>query len=134
VIKMNTLSPKLMFTTVVQSWPVAPGMVFAVAEDLERRIWIVESTPVGRHYWTVEQARELPHGHRTGPVLKQAIALGQRLERENLGKPYGPVGMRIPPMMPEFPEGEIDSNLAHGSERIEEHLDERLDEKTHAYS
>ncbi len=77
-------------------------MVFAVVEDLERAIWIVESTPVGTHCWTLEQAAELPQGLRTRRALKEAIALGRQLQRERAVAPAAAEDLRMPQMLPAF--------------------------------
>jgi hypothetical protein len=50
-------------------------MTYAVVEDIDGRLWIEESCPVGTHYWTVEQAAALPAGARTRRALEEAIAL-----------------------------------------------------------
>jgi hypothetical protein len=97
---LNTISPKPIITHVVQSWRVQPGMVFAVAEDAEGHVWIVESTPVGTHCWTVEQAMELPQGIRTRRVLREAIRLGHSLQ----AKETTPCAddLKLPDMLPRY--------------------------------
>lgn len=77
---MNALSPKPEIARVVHQWNVVPGMTFSVVEDTEKNIWIAEACPVGTHYWTLEQAAELPQGTRTRAALQQAIRAGLRLQ------------------------------------------------------
>jgi hypothetical protein len=74
---MSGISPKPNIRQVVRTWNVQPGMIFAVAEDTEGRLWIEESCPVGTHYWTVEQAAELLPGYSTRRALEEAVALGR---------------------------------------------------------
>ena len=98
---LKTISPKPIITRVVQSWRVLPGMVFAVAEDAERHVWIVESTPVGTHCWTVEQAMELPQGVRTRRVLREAIRLGRHVQAEHALNAVAD-DLKLPDMLPRF--------------------------------
>jgi hypothetical protein len=55
-------------------------MTFALVEDIERRVWIVESCPAGTHFWTIAQAAELPQGTRTRSALQEAVHEGRSLE------------------------------------------------------
>lgn len=98
---LKTLSPKPIITRVVRSWAVQPGMVFAVAEDIDRQVWIVESTPVGTHCWTVQQAAELPQGVRTRHALREALRLGFRLEEE-YASPSGGDELSLSAMLPRY--------------------------------
>ena len=59
-------------------------MTYAVVEDIDGRLWIEESCPVGTHYWTVEQAAALPAGIRTRRALDEAIALS--CDRQSLNQ------------------------------------------------
>lgn len=79
--KMSLRSPKPIIARVVQKWQVAPGMLFALVEDLERNTWIVESCPAGTHFWTVDQASRLPRGARTGLALQEAVQRGMLIEK-----------------------------------------------------
>jgi len=79
---MNTITRKPIIAEVHQTWRVAPGMVYALAVDVERNIWIVESCPVGTHFWTVQEAKELPQGCRTRAALQEAVREGVLLEKE----------------------------------------------------
>ena len=79
---MNTVIRKPIIAEVHKTWRVAPGMVYALAVDLERNIWIVESCPVGTHFWTVQEAKQLPQGTRTRAALREAIQEGSLLEKE----------------------------------------------------
>ena len=84
---MSRIAPKPVISQVVRTWDVQPGMTFAVVEDIDGRIWIQESCPVGTQYWTVEQAAELPEGQRTQRALQEAVALGcERLSLYQLPK------------------------------------------------
>src|SRR5690349_15201324 len=71
---MSQISPKPVIAKVVRAWNVSPGMTFSLIEDVERRVWIMESCPVGTHFWTVEQAAELPQGARTGAALREIVS------------------------------------------------------------
>ena len=78
---MKTMSPKPIIARVLRSWSVPPGLTFALVQDVEKQVWVVESCPVGTHFWTVAQAAELPRGARTRRVLEEVVRLGQRLEQ-----------------------------------------------------
>lgn len=82
---MSRIAPKPIISQVVRTWDVQPGMTYAVVEDIDGRLWIEESCPVGNHYWTVEQAASLPAGIRTRRALEEAIALAcDRLSLDRL--------------------------------------------------
>ena len=55
------------------------GMKIALVEDVEKRVWVVESCPVGTHFWTLAQAQELAQSGRTGHALRAAVAVGDAL-------------------------------------------------------
>jgi hypothetical protein len=82
MLTMTQISPKPIISRTVQTWRVSPGMTFALVEDVEHRVWIVESCPAGTHFWTLAQAQQLPQGARTREALKAAIQAGRELERE----------------------------------------------------
>jgi hypothetical protein len=115
--ELNTISSKPILTRFVQSWHVSPGMVFAVAIDTQRQIWIVESTPVGAYFWTVEQAMELPQGMRTRRALRAAIRLGRRLQEE--ARQAAAEALKLPDMLPRFDE-EADRSTSPAIETKEE--------------
>lgn len=72
--------PKPAIDRIVSTWTVEPGMEFALVIDVDRRVWIRQSCPVGTHFWTVGQAAELAFGIGAGAALLEAIRAGQRLE------------------------------------------------------
>ncbi len=76
---MSSLSPKPIITHMHHAWKVSPGMTFAVVEDIERRVWIVESCPVGTRYWNLEQAAALKMGAHTRAAWHAAVETGRRL-------------------------------------------------------
>ena len=78
---VNRLSPKPIIASVVQTWDVTPGMKYALVEDVERRVWIVQSCPAGTQCWTVAQASELPQTGRTGQAVRAAVGAGRTLEQ-----------------------------------------------------
>lgn len=78
---MSRIAPKPIIARVIKTWKVLPGMTFALVEDMEQSVWIVESCPAGTQFWTVEQSQNLPQGRHTGHALKAAIALGKTHER-----------------------------------------------------
>jgi hypothetical protein len=78
---MKTMSPQPIIARVLRRWSVPPGLTFALVQDVEKQVWVVESCPVGTHFWTVSQAEELPRGVRTRRVLEEAVRLGQRLDQ-----------------------------------------------------
>ena len=78
---MSRIAPKPIIARVIKTWRVLPGMTFALVEDMERSVWVVQSCPAGTQFWTVEQAENLPQGRHTGHALKAAIALGKTHER-----------------------------------------------------
>ncbi len=79
---MSRVTRKPIISEVHKTWRVVPGMVYALAVDIERNVWIVESCPVGTHFWTVQEAKQLPQGSRTRAALHEAIREGSLLERE----------------------------------------------------
>src|SRR5689334_964981 len=82
MLTMTQISPKPIIARTVQTWRVPPGMTFALVEDVEHCIWIVESCPAGTHFWTVAQAEQLPQGARTRDALQAALRAARALERE----------------------------------------------------
>ncbi len=82
---MSQISPKPVIANVIRVWEVPPGMTFSLIEDVERRVWIMESCPAGTHFWTVAQAAELPQGARTGAALQEILsAARQHIEAQSL--------------------------------------------------
>lgn len=79
---MTEIATKPILAQTLRTWRVEPGMIYAVGVDAEGKTWVVESCPVGTHYWTVSQAMQLPFGSRTRTALREAIALAK--EREQL--------------------------------------------------
>lgn len=73
---MSRIAPKPIIRQIVRKWCVEPGMSYAVAEDMEGRLWIEQSCPIGTHYWTIEQAAQLASGGRTERAIQEAVALG----------------------------------------------------------
>jgi len=78
---MKTMSPQPVIARVLRRWSVPPGLTFALVQDVEKQVWVVESCPVGTHFWTVAQAAELPRGARTRRALEEIVRLGQRLDQ-----------------------------------------------------
>jgi hypothetical protein len=76
---VSRLSPKPIIAHVAQTWDVPPGMKIALVEDIERCVWVVESCPVGTHFWTLAQAQSLPQTGRVGQALRAAVAAGHQL-------------------------------------------------------
>jgi hypothetical protein len=93
---VSRLSPKPIIAQVHRTWHLPVGMSFSLVEDLERRVWIVQSCPIGTHVWTVEQAAILPRGAQTRRALREAVTLGRELERQNVATslPREEVGSR----------------------------------------
>ena len=115
---MSLLSPKPVIARVVRTWRVHPGMTFALVEDVERHLWIVEPCPAGTHFWTVAQAAELPQGARTRHALQQAIREGRQLEAAQqarasriarLGERMAPPQAASETRTPSHPSAEADS-------------------------
>lgn len=82
---MSQISPTPLVAREIQSWQAGLQMNFILAEDVEGGFWIIESCPVGRHIWTLEQAASLSCGTKTGPCIKAAISLGNQLLSERSG-------------------------------------------------
>ena len=72
---MSRIAPKPIVSQIVRTWDVPPAMSFAVVEDIEGRFWIEKSCPVGTHYWTVQQAAELPPAPAPGAPSKRPSRL-----------------------------------------------------------
>lgn len=75
---MSSLSPKPIIAHTHRIIKVA-GMTFAVVEDVERRVWIVESCPVGTRFWDLEQAAALTMGSRTRAAWHATVEAGKQL-------------------------------------------------------
>ncbi len=84
---MSLLSPKPIIAHVVRPWRVPPGLTYALVQDVQKRVWIVESCPAGTHFWTLEQAAQLPQGARTRRALQEALRLGQEWEQQSRPAP-----------------------------------------------
>ena len=76
---VSRLSPKPIISHVVQTWDAPLGMKIALVEDIERRVWIVESCPAGTHFWTLAQAQSLSQTGRVGQALRAAVTAGHQL-------------------------------------------------------
>ncbi len=77
---MNSISPRPVVVRVHKTWEVTPGMSFSVAEDINRRVWIVEACPAGTQFWNLAQASMLTGGEKTGDPLAAAIKHGAALQ------------------------------------------------------
>jgi hypothetical protein len=62
-------------------------MSFSVAQDIEDRVWIVETCPAGTQFWSISQAGMLTGGEKTGDPLESAIALGRSLQARLTARP-----------------------------------------------
>lgn len=80
---MTRYSPKPIIAHTHQTWRVTPGMTFALVEDMEGYLWIVESCPAGTHFWTLSQAEQLPQGARTRQALQEALRAGAVLAQKH---------------------------------------------------
>ncbi|HEV2473247.1 MAG TPA: hypothetical protein VGS41_11310 [Chthonomonadales bacterium] len=79
-----------MIARIIREWSIPPQMSIELVEDIEGAIWIHEVTPVGSHFWTVEQARELKGGAATGGPLAEAIRMAP-VSRSSAGPARKPV-------------------------------------------
>lgn len=77
---MNRIAPKPIIARVVKTWRVPPGMTYALVEDMEQSVWVVQSCPAGTQFWTVAQAQNLPSGRLTRKSLREAIEMGKAHE------------------------------------------------------
>ena len=77
---MNRIAPKPIIARVVKTWRVPPGMTYALVEDMEQSVWVVQSCPAGTQFWTVAQAESLPSGRYTRKPLREAIIMGKAHE------------------------------------------------------
>ena len=105
-ILVSRIAPKPIIARVAQTWDVPPGMKIALVEDVEKNVWIVESCPVGTHFWTLAQAQQLSHAGRAGQTLRAAIAAGNALLSAREIKPAVPMTREIAvrPMPPVYRE------------------------------
>ena len=94
---MSRIAPKPIIARVAQTWDVPPGMKIALVEDVEKNVWVVESCPVGTHFWTLAQAQQLLQTGRTGHALRAAIAAGNALLSAREAKPSVPMTREIAP-------------------------------------
>ncbi len=77
---MSRIAPKPIIARVVKTWRVPPGMTYALVEDMEQSVWVVQSCPAGTQFWTVAQAQDLPSGRYTRKSLREAIEMGKAHE------------------------------------------------------
>jgi hypothetical protein len=77
---MSRITPKPIIARVAETWRVPPGMTFAVVEDMEQTVWVVQSCPAGTQFWTVEQFANLPQGRATRKAMKAALELSRKVE------------------------------------------------------
>ena len=75
---MSLILPKPIIARTHRTWRVPPGMVIALVEDMEHRLWVVESCPVGTKFWTVEQAAQLELGTHTRTAFREAVELARQ--------------------------------------------------------
>lgn len=94
---MSRIAPKPIIARTLQTWRVPPGMTFALVEDIERCLWIVESCPAGTHFWTLDQAEKLALGSRTRDALQAALRAGRELEKANQREAAKRARMEAPP-------------------------------------
>ena len=96
------VTPKPIIAQVLRSLRVPPGMVYALVNDLEQNLWVVESCPAGTRFWTLEQAADLSQGPRTHRALQEILNLGRATQRrrqvevtaqESL-RPFSPIHSR----------------------------------------
>ncbi|HLK56854.1 MAG TPA: hypothetical protein VKU00_09830 [Chthonomonadaceae bacterium] len=78
---MSLISPKPIIARTHQTWRIPPGMVIALIEDLEHRLWVVETCPAGTQFWTLEQAADLELGTHTRGALQEAVRLGRQVQQ-----------------------------------------------------
>ena len=57
-------------------------MIYALVNDIEQNLWVVESCPAGTRFWTLEQAAELSQGPRTHRALQEILNLGRTVQRK----------------------------------------------------
>jgi len=75
-------TPKPIIAQVLRSLRVPPGMIYALVNDIEQNLWVVESCPAGTRFWTLEQAAELSQGPRTHRALQEILNLGRTEQRK----------------------------------------------------
>ena len=74
-------TPKPIIAQVLRTLRVPPGMVYALVNDPEQNLWVVESCPAGTRFWTLEQAADLSQGPRTHRALQEILNLGRAAQR-----------------------------------------------------
>jgi hypothetical protein len=62
-------------------------MSFSVAQDIDNRVWIVETCPAGTQFWTISQAAMLTGGEKTGDPLEAAISFGKSMQARLASRP-----------------------------------------------
>ena len=110
---MRPFSPRPVIVRVHHTWSITPGMSFSVVEDIERKVWIVESCPAGAQYWNLAQASMLTGGDKTGDPLEAAIVAGSvlqnRLDARRIARKSAP----------KF--GKLDGRHTNGAVRTKQH-------------
>ena len=100
---MKTLTaPKPIIAETVQTWRVAPGMIYALVRDIEKNVWIVESCPAGTHFWTLAQAANLPAGRSSRTAIQSALRAAESLTAAEM--PSVPAWDYTLPTLPTYPE------------------------------
>ncbi len=84
---MRSVSPRPVVVRIHHTWSITPGMSFSVAQDIDNRVWIVETCPAGTQFWTISQAAMLTGGEKTGDPLEAAISLGRTLQARLAARP-----------------------------------------------
>ncbi len=81
-------APRPILQQALQTWRIEPGMLIALAQDMEGQLWVVENCPAGSWCWTIEQAKQLSGNSKTGMAFREAVRAGRRLQRLALQKAH----------------------------------------------
>ena len=114
---MSRIAPKPIIARVAQTWDAGMGMKIALVEDMERKVWVVESCPAGTHFWTLAQAQELAQGSRVGQALRAAVAAGRALNVPTM--PQMPAPVAAAPPIPRIFERETAPRIDRRSQPVE---------------
>ena len=100
IVKMSLISPKPIIARTHRTWRVPVGMVIALVEDMEHRLWIVESCPAGTQFWTPEQAAELKPGTHSRSAIHEAIRLAAQWKQAQamVSRPATPIAKAVRPL------------------------------------
>ena len=75
---MSNVAPKPVINKVVATYKLPMNTELSLVEDIDSRLWIRESCPVGVHYWTLEQSATISLEGQKGDAFRAALRAAKR--------------------------------------------------------